>query len=75
MHVLVHTHLKNGRGATSWSHDAAGHTLTEMRTIAGITKTTTYSYNLDGSFASVTYPSGRVINYQMGNAGRMLSAT
>jgi RHS repeat-associated protein len=34
-----------------------------------------YAYNLDGSLASLTYPSGRVVSYNVGNAQRPLSAT
>jgi RHS repeat-associated protein len=34
-----------------------------------------YAYNLDGSLASLTYPSGRVVSYNVGNAQRALSAT
>src|SRR3989442_1253882 len=39
-----------------------------------ISKTISYGYNLDGSLASVTYPSGRKISYDVGTAGRSLTA-
>ncbi|MCJ7501600.1 MAG: hypothetical protein MUP80_00880, partial [Acidobacteriia bacterium] len=38
--------------------------------IGSITKSISYAYNLDGSVASVTYPSGRVISYDVTGAGR-----
>jgi len=69
------TAMSDGSGSTGWSYDAMGRTVTEKRTIAGITKTISYSYNEDGSIASITYPSGRVVSYSVGNAERALSAT
>src|SRR5487761_349800 len=69
------TAMSDGSGSTGWSYDAMGRTVTEKRTIAGKTKTVSYSYNLDGSIASITYPSGRLVSYSVGNAERLLSAT
>jgi hypothetical protein len=40
----------------------------------GITNTVNYTYNPDGSMASLTYPSGRVVTYAPSAAGRTLSA-
>jgi RHS repeat-associated protein len=34
-----------------------------------------YAYNLDGSLKSLTYPSGRVVNYTYNSAGQPLTAT
>jgi RHS repeat-associated protein len=64
-------------GATSWSYDTLGRSLTEKRTIQGttaITNAVSYTYNFDGSLATLTYPSGRMITYTPSGAGRMLSA-
>jgi RHS repeat-associated protein len=47
--------------------------LAEERSIASITKTMSYSYNLDGSRASITYPSARVLSYSYGNDARPVS--
>lgn len=69
------TAMSDGSGNTGWSYSATGRVLTEQRTIAGITKTISYSYNLDGSLKSITYPSGHIVNYTVGNAQRPLSAT
>jgi len=68
------TGMNDGAGAVAWSYAAAGHILTERRLIAGITKTISYTYNLDGSLQSLTYPSNRVITYGVGNAQRSQSA-
>src|SRR2546425_1252462 len=68
------TAMCDGSGATSWSYDAAGRVVTEKRTILGVTKTLSYAYNADGSLASITYPSGRVVSYTYSNAQRAISA-
>ena len=38
-----------------------GRVLTERRSTNGVVKTTSYTYNLDGSLATATYPTGRTI--------------
>ena len=72
------TAMCDGSGATAWSHDALGRVLTEKRTIKGasnLTKSITYTYNLDGSLFTLTYPgTTKVITYAPGGAGRQLSA-
>ncbi|MGE5110967.1 MAG: RHS repeat domain-containing protein [Acidobacteriaceae bacterium] len=72
------TGMCDGSGATSWSHDQMGRVAVEKRTIVGtanITNSVIYTYNLDGSQASVTYPStSKVITYTPGGAGHALSA-
>jgi len=68
------TAMCDAAGSEVWSYDQMGRVLTEKRTTNGVTKTTGYTYNLDGSLATVTYPSGRVITYTTSAAGRALSA-
>jgi RHS repeat-associated protein len=75
------THLTDQAGSASYSYDILGRMSSEQRTIlgqpgqvAGVAKTMSYTYNLDGSVATVTYPSGAVITYAPDSAGRMLSA-
>lgn len=68
------TGMSDGSGQTAWSYNNAGHVLTEKRTIAGVTKSLSYTYNLDGSMASLQYPSGRTITYTYSNAMQPLSA-
>lgn len=67
--------MSDGSGNTGWSYDSVGRVKVEQRTITGITKTISYSYNFDGSIAAITYPSGRIVSYNIGNAERPLSVT
>jgi len=70
------TAMCDAAGAAAWSYDALGRTLAEKRTLEGasaITKTISYTYNLDGSLATLTYPTGRVVTYAYNGAGRALS--
>jgi RHS repeat-associated protein len=68
------TGMSDGSGQTAWSYDLNGRVIAKQQTIAGVTKSISYSYNLDGSIASITYPSGRVISYQYNNSQRPVSA-
>jgi RHS repeat-associated protein len=68
------TGMSDGSGTTAWSYDLNGDVLTEKRTLAGITRTISYTYNKDNSLASLTYPSGRRINFTVGNAQRVTQA-
>ena len=72
------TGMTDGSGSATWTNNAMGWPTTEQRTIkvgsTNIVKTISYSYNQDGSLATVTYPSGRVITYAMSAAERLLSA-
>jgi len=67
------TGISDGSGQTGWSYDPFGHIITEKRTISGVSKTTSYTYNVDGSTATITYPSGRVITYSYNNAQQTTS--
>jgi RHS repeat-associated protein len=70
------TSMCDGAGAEAWSYDIAslGWKTTDKRTTSGITLTTVAQNNLDGSINSITYPSGHVVSYTPGGAGRPLSA-
>lgn len=72
------TGMSDSSGQTAWSFDPAGRVLAEQRTITAvspsITKSFGYAYNLDGSLASLTYPSGRTVAYFYNNAQRQTSA-
>lgn len=68
------TGMTDAAGSEAWSYDAQGNVLVDQRTTNGVTKTTSYTYNLDGSLASVKYPSGNTVTYTPGNAGQSLSA-
>jgi RHS repeat-associated protein len=73
------TSLTDQAGTASYSYDILGRLATETRTITGannasISKNLSYSYNLDGSLKTLTYPSGNVVTYTPDSAGRTLSA-
>src|SRR5579864_6266176 len=67
------TGMSDASGQTAWSYDPVGHIITERRTIGAVTDNTSYTYNVDGSTASITYPSGRVVAYTYNNAQQTVS--
>jgi RHS repeat-associated protein len=77
--IGLRTAMCDAAGAEAWSYDTLGRTLTEKRITNAVTKSAGYTYNLDGSVAALTNPSGRTITYILqfsgtNTAGRMLSA-
>src|SRR5579864_3229579 len=76
--LVLRTGMADASGSTSWQYlypVNGGSETVESRTIASITKQIAQFYNFDGSIASITYPSGEVVTYAPGGAGRPLSAT
>ena len=67
------TGMSDASGQTAWSYDPVGHIITERRAIGTVTDNTSYTYNVDGSTASITYPSGRVVAYTYNNAQQAVS--
>jgi YD repeat-containing protein len=68
------TSVTDQAGTASYTYDAMGRLSTEQRTIIGannanVSKTLSYTYNLDGSIKTLTYPSGTVITYTPWNNG------
>ncbi|MGA2900737.1 MAG: RHS repeat-associated core domain-containing protein, partial [Candidatus Acidiferrales bacterium] len=57
------TAMTDAAGSESWAYDQMGRELAEQRITNSITNKTSYTYNLDGSLATLTYPSGRIITY------------
>jgi RHS repeat-associated protein len=73
------TSLTDQAGTASYTYDILGRLTAETRTLTGannaaISKNLSYSYNLNGSLKSLTYPSGNVVTYTPDSAGRTLSA-
>jgi RHS repeat-associated protein len=73
------TSLTDQAGTASYTYDVLGRLAAETRTLTGannapISKNLSYSYNLDGSVKTLTYPSGNVVTYTPNSAGRILSA-
>ncbi|MGH9570345.1 MAG: hypothetical protein ACRD4F_11925, partial [Candidatus Angelobacter sp.] len=50
------TGLTDQAGTGSYTYDPLGRIATETRVIAGISKSLSYDYNLDGSIAKLHYP-------------------
>jgi YD repeat-containing protein len=63
------TSLTDQAGSGSYTYDVMGRTASESRTIAGITKSMSYTYNLDSSLNVLTYPSGAAVTYTPWNNG------
>lgn len=57
------TSMTDAAGSESWAYDKVGRELAEQRITNSLTKSTGYTYNLDGTLATLTYPSGRTITY------------
>ena len=68
------TTMTDAAGSEAFAYDKMGRPLSEQRISNSVTKNTTYTYNLDGSVATLTYPSGRTIAYTPDAACRPLSA-
>jgi RHS repeat-associated protein len=68
------TGMCDGVGSEAWTYDSMGRPLIDQRTTNSVTKSTSYTYNLNGSVATLTYPSGSVITYTPNAAGQTLSA-
>jgi RHS repeat-associated protein len=68
------TSMTDQGGSEAWSYDPVGRPKIDQRVTNGVTKTTTYAYNLDGSVSSLTYPSGSTITYTYSGASRTLTA-
>jgi YD repeat-containing protein len=53
-----------------YSYDPVDRQTSVSVGMSGVYKTTVYQFNYDDSLASITYPSGRVVNYTVDSAGR-----
>jgi RHS repeat-associated protein len=64
----------SGYSGSSWSYDVMGRAVLETTTNAGGSyqpkNSIGYSYYLDGSLKTITYPSGNIVTYTVGGAGR-----
>ncbi|CBL47281.1 Rhs family protein [gamma proteobacterium HdN1] len=54
-----------------WAYDALGNITNDVRVQEGKTFQTTYTYNVAGQLATLTYPSGRELSYGYDNKGRI----
>jgi len=67
----LRTSMTDGSGSTAWSYDKMGRVATRKQTISTVTKSINYTYNLDGSFNTIQYPSGRTYTYTYNNAAQI----
>jgi RHS repeat-associated protein len=67
-----------GASSSAWSYDPMGRPVVEARSNKGSAAKTynvSYQYYLDGSLEQLTYPSGDVLTYVPGGAGRPLGVS
>jgi RHS repeat-associated protein len=67
-------HVVDPAGTGDYTYDPSGRITGETRTIAGVSKSMSYGYYLDGELRSLTYPSGATVSYTPSASGRTLSA-
>lgn len=64
------SHLKNGLGSVSYSYDNMNRLTQESRSLTNIgTFNTCRMDNIKGDVTSMTYPSGRVVNFNYATGG------
>ncbi|MCX5868621.1 MAG: MopE-related protein [Proteobacteria bacterium] len=51
-------------GSSSYAYDQRGNLAHENKTLGSLPFALSYSYDANGNVSSITYPSGRVVNYQ-----------
>ena len=51
------------------THNDLGQIAQSSRQAGGLTYSFTYTYNLNGTPTSITYPSGRIVTYTYDDAG------
>lgn len=60
-----------GTTAVSYKYSHLGLINQKTSAVSNITKSVTYVYDKAGNLTSMTYPSGRVVNYTLDSAGRV----
>jgi RHS repeat-associated protein len=68
------TSVTDQAGSATFGYDVRERLANETRVIAGIGKSISFTYNLNNSPKTVTYPSGRVVTYTSNSAGHLTSA-
>jgi len=69
------TGLTDAQGSASFGYDARGNLLSETRVIGGQSYTTSYGWDLADNLVSITYPSGRIVEYPRDGLGRVTAVT
>jgi RHS repeat-associated protein len=68
------TAMCDAAGSEAWSYDKMGRVAVDQRKTNGVTKSTTYGYNFNGSMGTLNYPSGRTVTYTPNSAAQPISA-
>src|SRR4029077_4975735 len=68
------TGMADAGGSETLNYDQTGREWARQRVTNSIAKSTNYTYNLDGSLATLVYPSGRTITYAYDGAARSIVA-
>jgi RHS repeat-associated protein len=61
-------------GATTYRYERRGLLRYEQKVVDSVSFTSQYAYDANGNRSSITYPSGRIVNYTFDYADRPLSA-
>src|SRR5438034_8095339 len=63
--------ITDGSGTVTYQYDTKDRLIQEQRTLTGIagTFTTAYVYNYKGDMTQMTYPSGRMVNFNYATGG------
>ena len=65
------TGMTDPSGSYQFTYDLRGNMTQDSRTILGVNYVTSYAYDADGKLASITYPSGRLVEYLRDTAGKV----
>ncbi len=69
------TQITDSTGITNYGYDLHGRLTGETKSAYGAIYTTAYAYDAQGRMNSITYPSGRVVNYSFDTLGRISQIT
>ena len=67
--------VTNNGATLVFSYNHLGLISQKQSTLASLTFTTSYAYDLAGNLTDITYPSGRIVTYVRDTAGRVQSMT
>jgi RHS repeat-associated protein len=67
----LRTSMLDGLGSVVFNYDNMNRLTSEQRTLTGVngTFTTAYAYNKKGDLTQLTYPSGRIVNFNYATGG------
>ncbi len=69
------TKITNASGYLAFSYNHLGQITEKRYTVDNVLYQMAYDYDLTGNLKSVTYPSGRVVNYSRDDQGRVIGLT